>query len=69
MSTLYRPVSYYATDEECDARALARFRIVTAHDLYNHVPPPDDDDREGIDRALTREAAAPGAMAERMRAA
>ena len=47
MKKLYRPFSYYATEEQRDRRALEAF----------DTPPPDDDEREAIDRALTRERA------------
>lgn len=51
---IYRRFDYYETPEQTDARALARLRVVLAHELYE-VPPPSDDEREAIDRAVARE--------------
>lgn len=62
MSRIYRPFSYYATDEQRDRRALNTLRAVLACESFDlDAPPPDDDDREGIDRALAAEKRRPGA--------
>lgn len=52
MSRIYRPFSYYATDEQRDAAALARLRAVISYGPTDDTPAPDDDDREAFDRAL-----------------
>ena len=51
----YRPFSYYATLAQRDARALDTLRVVLACEAYDERPP-DDDEREAIDRALAAEA-------------
>ena len=53
----YRPFSYYATPEQRDARALDTLRTVLACEAFDE-PPPDDDEREAIDRALAAERSA-----------
>lgn len=54
---IYRPFSYYATEEQRDLRALNTLRVVLACEAFD-TRPPDDDEHEAIDRALTRERAA-----------